>query len=74
MGRAGDTSMSTMSELSDSNDHTTESINNIANQINITNESVGRIGEAAAGILSRYAGTSRMPMPAAVYREWSCVC
>ena len=40
--------MSTMSELSDSNDHTTESINNIANQINITNESVGRIGEAAA--------------------------
>ena len=66
MGRAGDTSMSTMSELSDSNDHTTESINNIANQINITNESVGRIGEAAALITNIADQTSLLALNASI--------
>ena len=50
MGNAGDTSMNTMVELSESNDHTTEAVNKIADQIELTNESVGKIGEAAAFI------------------------
>ena len=53
MGNAGDTSMNTMVELSESNDHTTEAVNKIADQIELTNESVGKIGEAAAFITNR---------------------
>lgn len=66
MGRAGDTSMNTMSELSESNDHTTESINKIADQINVTNESVGRIGEAASLITNIADQTSLLALNASI--------
>lgn len=66
MGKAGDVSMNTMVELSDSNDHTTEAINKIAEQINITNESVGRIGAAAALITNIADQTSLLSLNASI--------
>ncbi len=66
MGKAGDTSMNTMSELSESNDHTTESIGKIADQINVTNESVGRIGEAASLITNIADQTSLLALNASI--------
>lgn len=66
MGRAGNASMNTMGELSESNDHTNESINKIANQINITNQSVERIGEAAALITNIADQTSLLALNASI--------
>ena len=66
MGKAEDVSMNTMVELSDSNDHTTDAINKIAEQINITNESVGRIGAAAALITNIADQTSLLSLNASI--------
>ena len=66
MGRAGNASMNTMGELSESNDHTNDSINKIANQINITNQSVERIGEAAALITNIADQTSLLALNASI--------
>lgn len=66
MGRAGNASMNTMGELSESNDHTNESINKIANQINVTNQSVERIGEAAALITNIADQTSLLALNASI--------
>ena len=66
MGNAGDTSMNTMVELSESNDHTTEAVNKIADQIELTNESVGKIGEAAAFITNIADQTSLLALNASI--------
>ena len=66
MGNAGDTSMNTMVELSESNDHTTEAVNKIADQIELTNESVGKIGEAAAFINNIADQTSLLALNASI--------
>lgn len=66
MGQAGDTSMVTMRHLTESNDRTTEAIRNIGKQIDLTNESVGKISEAAALITNITTQTKLLALNASI--------
>ena len=53
-------------DIVETNDHTTEAVNKIADQIELTNESVGKIGEAAAFITNIADQTSLLALNASI--------
>lgn len=66
MSNAGTASMRTMHELSDSNDKTVAALNSIAQQIQLTNESVQKIGAATELITSIASQTSLLSLNASI--------
>ena len=66
MSDAGDKAMETMHLLSDSNDKTVAALNGIARQIQLTNESVQKIGEATELITSIASQTSLLSLNASI--------
>ena len=66
MGNAGASSLRTMHELSDSNDKTVAALNSIAQQIQLTNESVQKIGAATELITSIASQTSLLSLNASI--------
>ena len=66
MSNAGNASMKTMHQLSDSNDKTVAALNSIAQQIQLTNESVQKIGAATELITSIASQTSLLSLNASI--------
>lgn len=66
MSNAGNASMETMHQLSDSNDKTVAALNSIAQQIQLTNESVQKIGAATELITSIASQTSLLSLNASI--------
>ncbi len=66
MSNAGSASLQTMHELSDSNDKTVAALNSIAQQIQLTNESVQKIGAATDLITSIASQTSLLSLNASI--------
>jgi len=66
MSNAGTASMRTMHELSDSNDKTVAALNSIARQIQLTNESVQKIGAATELITAIASQTSLLSLNASI--------
>ncbi len=66
MSNAGTASMKTMQELSDSNDKTVAALNGIAQQIQLTNESVQKIGAATELITSIASQTNLLSLNASI--------
>ncbi len=66
MGVAGDTSMKTMDDLSTSNDKTTSAIKRISDQLEITNQAVAKISDAASLITNITDQTSLLALNASI--------
>lgn len=66
MSNAGSASMETMHQLSASNDKTVAALNSIAHQIQLTNESVQKIGAATELITSIASQTSLLSLNASI--------
>lgn len=66
MSNAGNASLETMHQLSDSNDKTVAALNSIAQQIQLTNESVQKIGAATELITSIASQTSLLSLNASI--------
>ncbi|MCM1540791.1 MAG: methyl-accepting chemotaxis protein [Blautia sp.] len=66
MSNAGNASMETVRQLSESNDKTVAALNSIAHQIQLTNESVQKIGAATELITSIASQTSLLSLNASI--------